>query len=72
VERVVKGHVEDALDNYSDYVVKYVVEVIAQERQSMREHVSKELGALKAEVEVLRGVIKSQNVGIITRGKDVA
>jgi hypothetical protein len=38
----------------------------------MHELVEKKLGELRAEVEVLRGVVKSNNVELIKRGQNVA
>jgi hypothetical protein len=57
-----RENVENALDNYSVYVLKHLAEVLAQERRSMRKHVSKELGELRTEIEILRSVVKAGNV----------
>jgi hypothetical protein len=46
---------------------------IAEMRQEWQQYVDEKLGELRAEMEILRGVIKSQNIGVITRSKrDVA
>lgn len=43
-----------------------------EERQHMREHVSAELGQLKAEIEILRSIVKSNNVTPIKSDRDAA
>ena len=53
--------IEDALKWQAEWMKNSIAEALVLERQAMRE----ELGLLKAEVEVLRSVIKSQNVGVI-------
>jgi hypothetical protein len=69
-------NVEDALDNYTLQVVKHVAEVITQERREMRremrKHVAKELRELRDEIEILRSVVKAENVELIKRGSNVA
>jgi hypothetical protein len=47
-----------------------LAEVIVLLRQEWEEHVAKELGELRAELEVLRGVVKSNNVELIKRSRN--
>ena len=48
-----------------------LVEVIAELRGYTREYVDQKLGELRAEIEVLRGVAKNNNIELIKRSKDV-
>lgn len=62
-----------------DMLIEAVGYALAEERKGMRSHVaeaiaklSEEIGQLRAEVEILRGIIASNNVTPIGRGKDDA
>ena len=61
--------IQSALNHQAEWMKNSIAHALVLERQLMRE----EIGSLRAEVEILRGVIKSQNIGVITRGhRDVA
>jgi hypothetical protein len=59
-------------DHIENYLSEFLVEIIALQREEMHELVEKKLGELRAEVEVQRGVVKSNNVELIKRGQNVA
>jgi hypothetical protein len=46
--------------------------IISELRQEWQEYVDQKVGELRAELEVLRSVVKSNNVDLIKRGQDVA
>jgi hypothetical protein len=58
----VLGHIANALAEHRDLLIAAIGEALAEERKSMRAHVGAELGKLRAEVEVLRSILKSGNV----------
>jgi hypothetical protein len=72
-DRWVKAHIEIALHDFLKNILEPGIgEALGETRIDMREDFERQLGELRAEIEILRSVIKSQNVGIITRSKDVA
>jgi hypothetical protein len=57
---------------FSETQNEILVEVIAELRGEWQQDIEQKLGELRAEIEVLRGVIKSQNVGVTRSKRDVA
>jgi hypothetical protein len=55
--------IEAALRHQAEWMKHSIAEAFVLERQSMRE----ELGSLRAEIEILRGVVKSNNVELIRK-----
>jgi hypothetical protein len=55
--------IETALRHQSEWMKHSIAEAFVLERQSMRE----EIGSLRAEVEILRGVVKSNNIELIRK-----
>lgn len=71
VSRMVDAKIENAFCA-SATLRELIAEVLVLEREAMRAHVAQELGALKAEVEILRSVVKSTNIQLVRKTKNVA
>jgi hypothetical protein len=68
-DRIAKFSAENS---FSEVQSQALVYVICDLRSYTREYVEQKLGELRAEIEVLVGVVKNNNVELIKRSKDVA
>jgi hypothetical protein len=66
----VKAHIEIALHDFlKDTLVPTIGDALGQTRIDMRENFEKQLGELRAEIEILRSVVKAGNVELIKKGR---
>jgi hypothetical protein len=69
-DRWVKAHIEIALHDFlKDTLVPTIGDALGQTRIDMRENFEKQLGELRAEIEILRSVVKAGNVELIKKGR---
>ena len=60
-DRWVKAHIEIALNDFlKDTLMPTIGEALGLTRIDMRENFEKQLGELRAEIEILRSVVKAQ------------
>lgn len=65
------NHVKAALDAHMEFYADVIAETIVAERRAMREHIDKELGQLRAQIEILTKHKANKDV-VLIRSRDVA